>query len=83
MRHRQLAAEHFAQRSMSDVQSLTQCATANSLQNIAVPNAFIHLSISLQNDLDDPVFDGMRLAGFKRRANGFLLASTDLILFVF
>ena len=29
---------------------------------------------SLWNDLSDPVFDGVRLAGFKSRANAFLLA---------
>ena len=29
---------------------------------------------SLWNDLDDPVFDGVGLVGFKRRANDFLLA---------
>ena len=34
---------------------------------------FIHLSVSL-DDLADPVFDGVRLAGFKSRANAFLLA---------
>ena len=35
---------------------------------------FIHLSVSLWNDLVDPVFDGVRLAGFKSRSNAFLLA---------
>ena len=35
---------------------------------------FIRLSVSLWNDLRDPVFDGVRLAGFKSKANGFLLA---------
>ena len=35
---------------------------------------FIPLSVSLWNDLADPVFDGGRLAGFKSRANAFLLA---------
>ena len=35
---------------------------------------FILLSVSLWNDLVDPVFDGMGLAGFKRRSNAFLLA---------
>ena len=34
---------------------------------------FIHLSVSLSNDLCDPVFDGVGLAGFKSRANAFLL----------
>ena len=35
---------------------------------------FISLSVSLWNDLSDPVFDSVGLAGFKSRANGFLLA---------
>ena len=32
------------------------------------------LSVSLWNDLNDPVSDGVRLAGFKSRANAFLFA---------
>ena len=35
---------------------------------------FVHLSVSLWNDLADPVFDGVGLVGFKSRANAFLLA---------
>ena len=35
---------------------------------------FIPMSVSLWNDLSDPVFDGVGLAGFKNRANAFLLA---------
>ena len=35
---------------------------------------FIPLSVSLWNDLSDPVFHGVGLAGFKSRANAFLLA---------
>ena len=35
---------------------------------------FIALAVSLWNGLDDPVFDGVGLAGFKSRANAFLLA---------
>ena len=35
---------------------------------------FILLSVSLWNDLSNPVFDGVGLAGFKSRANAFLLA---------
>ena len=35
---------------------------------------FIPLSVSLCNDLFDPVFDGVGLAGFKSRSNAFLLA---------
>ena len=34
----------------------------------------IPLSVSLWNDLGDPVFDGVGLAGFRTRANSFLLA---------
>ena len=35
---------------------------------------FIPLSVSLWNDLANPVFDGVGLAGFKSRANAFLSA---------
>ena len=35
---------------------------------------FIPLAVSLWNDLAIPVFDGVGLAGFKSRANAFLLA---------
>ena len=35
---------------------------------------FIFLSVSLWNDLVDPVFDGVGLAGFKSRSNAFLVA---------
>ena len=35
---------------------------------------FISFSVSLWNDLVDPVFDGVGLAGFKSRSNAFLLA---------
>ena len=35
---------------------------------------FIPLSVSLWNDLSDPMFDGVGLEGFKSRANAFLLA---------
>ena len=35
---------------------------------------FIPFSVSLWNDLANPVFDGVGLAGFKNRANAFLLA---------
>ena len=47
---------------------------------------FMPLSVSLWNDLSDPVFEGVRLAGFKSRANVFfywpkLLASFFLSTF--
>ena len=48
------------------------CAT--SLQNLAVPQDFSPLSVSLWNDLVDPVFDGVGLADFKNRVIAFLLA---------
>ena len=35
---------------------------------------FIPLSVSLWNDLVDPVFDGVGLAGFKSKSNTFLFA---------
>ena len=34
---------------------------------------FNHLSVSLWNDLDNSVLDGVGLAGFKSRANALLL----------
>ena len=37
-------------------------------------STFIPLSVSLWNDLAIPVCDGVGLAGFKSRANAFLLA---------
>ena len=36
--------------------------------------SFVPLSVSLWNDLSDPVFDGVGMAGFKNRVNAFLLA---------
>ena len=36
--------------------------------------SIVPLSVSLWNDLSDPMFDGVGLAGFKSRANAFLLA---------
>ena len=41
---------------------------------------FVHLSVSLWNDLADPVFDGVGLTGFKSRANDFLLSQAALFL---
>ena len=35
--------------------------------------SFVPLCVSLWNDLSDPVFDGVGLAGFKSRASAFLL----------
>ena len=39
---------------------------------------FIPWSVSLWNDLSDPVSDGVELAGFKSKVNAFLLASCSL-----
>ena len=47
---------------------------ASPLQNLAVPQNFYSLSFSLWNDLVDPLFDGVGLAGFKSWSNAFLLA---------
>ena len=45
------------------------------LQNLAVQQDFYSpLSVSLWNNFANPVFDGVGLAGFKTRANVFLLA---------
>ena len=44
---------------------------------------FISLSVSLWNDLANPVFDGVGLAGFKSRANAFLLVSCSIPTIVF
>ena len=41
---------------------------------------FVPLPVSLWNDLADPVFSGVGLAGFKSRANVFLLAEDALSL---
>ena len=41
---------------------------------IAVQQDFIPLSVSLWNDLANPAFDDVGLAGFKSRANAFLFA---------
>ena len=38
------------------------------------PSSFILHSVSLWNDLANPVFDSVGLAGFKSRGNAFLLA---------
>ena len=41
---------------------------------------FVPHSVSLWNDLSDPVFDGVGLAGFQSRANFYLLAKSVLSL---
>ena len=43
---------------------------------------FIPLSVYLWNDLSDPVFDGVGLAGFKSRANVFFIFLAVRSLFV-
>ena len=42
--------------------------------------SFVLLSVSLWNDLADPVFDGVGLADYKSRANALLLAEAALSL---
>ena len=44
-----------------------------SLQNLAVQRDFILFSVSLWNDLANPVFDAVGLAGFKSSANAFCI----------
>ena len=44
------------------------------LFSITEPLCHVPRSVSLWNDLSDPVFDGVGLAGFKSRANAVLLA---------
>ena len=43
------------------------------LLTIAEP-LIVPLTVSLWNEINNPVFDGVGLAGFKSRANAFLLA---------
>ena len=43
-------------------------------RNSQYRRTFTPLSVSFWNDLVDPVFDGVGLAGFKSRSNAFLLA---------
>ena len=52
------------------------CGALASLQKLTVAylRTFVPLSVSLWNDLADPVFDGVGLAIFKSRANAYLLA---------
>ena len=48
--------------------ALPRCRTSQYLRT------FIPLSVSLWNDLIDPIFDGVGLVGFKSRSNSFLLS---------
>ena len=41
---------------------------------LGIAEALCPNSVSLWNDLSDPVFDGVGLAGLKSRVNAFLLA---------
>ena len=43
-------------------------------RNLQYSRTFIPFSVSLWNDLANPVFDGVGLAGLKSRANAYLLA---------
>ena len=49
-------------------------------RNSQYSRSFVPLSVSLRNDLSDPVFDGVALAGFKSRANALLLEGSALFL---
>ena len=60
-----------------DRTSVYLCASL--LQNLAVPQDFYSLSVSLWNDLVDPVFDGVGLAGFKSRPMPFCWSSCSLL----
>ena len=53
---------------------------ASPLKNLSVPQDFMPVSVSLWNDLADPVFDGVGLAGFKSMANAFSLVQVALTL---
>ena len=56
----------------SKAPTLCRPSTTGGLLTIAEP--FCPLSVSLWNDLSNPVLDGVGLEGFKCRANAFLLA---------
>ena len=45
-----------------------------SAEHLRNRRTFVPVSVSQWNDLNDPVFDGVGLAGFKSRAGAFLLA---------
>ena len=61
---------------------VTRCALVAHSHSFAPPRcrtskyrrSFVLLSVSLWNDLSDPVFDGVGLVGFKSKSNAFLLA---------
>ena len=67
---------------------VTRCALVAHRYTYAQPRCrtlqysrtFIPCSVSLWNDLANPVFDGVGLAGFKSRANASLLAQAALSL---
>ena len=60
---------------------VSRCALVAHRHSFALPRCrisqyrrtFVPISVSLWNDLSDPVFDGVGLAGFKSRANAFIL----------
>ena len=61
---------------------VTRCALVAHWHTYAPPHCrtlqyrrtFVPLSVSLCNDLADPVFDGVGLVGLNSKANAFLLA---------
>ena len=56
---------------------------ASLLRNLAVPQDFYSLAVSLWNDLADSVFDGVGLVGFKSRANAFYWPRSLFIFYCF
>ena len=65
---------------------VTRCALAAHRYTYAPPRCItsqyhrtlVSVSVSLWNDLADPMFDGVGLAGFKSRANTFLLTYASI-----
>ena len=54
--------------------ALVAHSTCLRLLAVELLRTFVPLSVSMWNELDDPVFDDVGLVGFKSRANAFLLA---------
>ena len=65
---------------------VTRCALVVHYHSFVSPSCrtsqhrrtFVPLSLSLRNDLGDPVFDRVGLADFKSRTNAFLLTQSAL-----
>ena len=52
----------------------TRRSDRTSVYLCAIYQDFYYLKVYLWNDLSDPIFDGVGLAGFKSMANAFVLA---------